>query len=90
MEFKARVLKNLKVQLDINKFKLRLHSSKNSSIGPIYEENLAQFLEILSKLIYALMNSWFMDGYQMPIQDQYFYWTLNSVEITHHDGYMQI
>lgn len=36
------------------------------------------------------MNSWFSNGYRLPVTEEYFYWTLNSVEVKHYDGYISV
>jgi hypothetical protein len=35
-----------------------------------------------------VLNSWFDQGYKLPLNNDTFYWTLNTVKISHDDGYM--
>ena len=39
--------------------------------------------------MYSIVNTFFDKGYQLPVSDKFFY-TLNSVSITHMNGYIRI
>ena len=56
----------------------------------IQDRNISQLLEIISKIIFSILNSWFDKGYKLPLINDEFYYTLNTVIISHEDGYMYI
>ena len=90
MAYSIVMTEDLLVKMQIQKFELMYQRIAYSSIGPIKSKNISQLLTILSKLIYSVLNSWFDQGYRLPLNNDTFYWTLNTVKISHGDGYMYI
>ena len=75
--------------MQVKNFQLKYEGS-NSSIGSIKSENISQLLNVISKLIYSIINSFFELGYKLPLNNENFYWTINTVKISHDDGYMYL
>lgn len=78
----------LNVRINFYKIDLK-QEGMDSSIGYINPDHINQLLEILSKLVYTIANSIFGQGYQVPLTNE-FYWTLESVVVSHKNGYLLI
>lgn len=91
IEFKLQITNDLEIQLRIRKFTIVQENKPVSSIGVIDKKNISRLLKILSKIMYSLLNSWFDRGYKIPLEDsELIYWTFNTINVGHGDGYLYI
>lgn len=90
MEFNLKLSEDMILRMEIQTFQIKQEQISNSNIGLIKDRNISQLLEIISKIIFSILNSWFDKGYQLPLINDEFYYTLNTVIISHEDGYMFI
>ena len=89
IEYQIQLDKDITVKLVLNKFVLEYRAVRNSSIGMIETRNIKQLLNLLSKIIYSVVNSLFGKGFKVPVP-QTFYYTLNEIEVGHKNGYLYI
>jgi len=89
IEYQISIDKDITVKLILDKFVLEYRAVKNSSIGTIETRNIKQLLNLLSKIIYSVVNSLFGKGFKIPVPET-FYYTLSGIEVGHKNGYLYI
>lgn len=90
MAYSILMTNDLLLKMKVQNFELKYLKISNSSIGPIKSKNISQLLNVLSNFLFSILNTWFDQGYMLPLNNDNFFWTLNTVKISHDDGYMYI